>query len=336
MGHERAPADNPKPGTIMKPSHDTIKGLDRVLGLDVAKASVVLFESTSRRTWTVANTPEALREALAPFADYQLMVCEVTGGYERAALEAAFSLGLPAHRADALRVKRYIGSLGGRAKTDPIDASWLARYGQERGRNLLRWQPREADRDALASLVRHRRYLVATRSEAKNRRSAPNANPLAPFIEAQINFLNDQIESLDQTITTLLANTPDLGPAEQLLCTIIGVGPVVSRNLLALLPELGTLNRRQIASLAGLAPHPRDSGQFAGRRRTGQGRDGLRPILFMAALSAARANPTMRAFAERLINEGKPKRLVLVAVARKLVVLANALLRDHAAIAQLT
>jgi len=172
----------------MKPSNHAIKGLDRVLGLDVARASVVLFASFSRRTRTVANTPEALREALAPFADYQLMVCEVTGGYERAALEAAFSLGLPAHRADALRVKRYIGSLGGRAKTDPIDASWLARYGQERGQTLLRWQPREADRDALASQVRHRRYLVAARSEAKNRRRPPTLSPSRPSSKRKSTF----------------------------------------------------------------------------------------------------------------------------------------------------
>jgi len=329
MGHCCEPADNPKPGITMKPTHRTIKGLDRVLGLDVAKANVVLFDPVSGRTWTVVNTPDALFRALKPFADYDLMVCEVTGGYERAALDAALILGLPAYRADALRVKRYIASLGGSAKTDPIDARWLARYGQERGEALGRWQPRDLDRDALASLVRHRQDLVAARTEAKNRRSAPGSEAISAFLDAQIAFLKDQIAKLDQAIADLLAKTGNLADKEARLRQIKGVGPVVARSLLALLPELGRLNRRQAASLAGLAPHPNDSGQRCGYRRVRGGRPSLRSILFMAALAAMRANPQMKHFADRLICAGKPKRLVLIAVARKIVVLANALLRPY-------
>jgi transposase len=188
-----------------------------------------------------------------------------------------------------LRVKRYIASLGGAAKTDGIDAGWLARYGQERGDTLARWQPRNLDRDALACLVRHRQHLIATRTEAKNRRGAPASQPIAGFLDAQIGFLNQQIQDLDQAIEAIIAKAPHLSASEQRLRRIEGVGPVVARTLLALLPELGKLSRRQAASLAGLAPHPRDSGQFSGRRRTGKGRYGLKPPLFMAALAAARA-----------------------------------------------
>jgi transposase len=321
----------------MKPSHACIKTLDRVLALDVSKATVVLFDTLSRRTWTVANQFAVLTEVLTPFADYDLMVCETTGGYERAALDAALAVGLAAHRADAARVKSYIRSLGGAAKTDPIDASWLGRYGQERGASLARWRPSAIDRDAFASLVRHRQHLVADRAETKTRRSAPRAEVLASFLDAQIVFLTDQIAKVDQALAQLLAQNPELAADEARLRAIKGVGPVVARTLIALLPELGQLNRKQAACLAGLAPHPNDSGLSQGRRRTGRGgRQGLRPLMFIAALSAARANPDLRSFAQRLIQQGKPKRLVLTAVARKLVVLANSILKPIPQPIQLT
>lgn len=312
----------------MKPSKTTIKALDRVLGLDVAKASVVLFDPISGRTWTVANSLRSLTAALRPFAGYELAVCEATGGYERATLEAARLVGLAAHRADAARVKNYILSLGGAAKTDGIDARWLSRYGQERGGALPRWQAPDAERENLASLVRHRQDLVAQRTAARNRRGAPGAKPVAAFLDAQICFLDKQIKQLAKSIDKLLKASPTLAQAQSLLRQHKGLGPVATTTLLALVPELGTLNRRQAASLTRLAPHPRDSGQTLGRRRTGYGgRNGLRPALFMAALSAARFNKDLKTFYERLVAAGKPKRLALTAVARKLVVLANALLK---------
>jgi transposase len=312
----------------MKPSRNAIKTLDRVLGLDVAKASVVLFDPISGRTWTVANQLSRLVEALEPFADYELMVCEATGGHERAALEAALTVGLAAHRADASKVKSYIRSLGGAAKTDNIDARWLSRYGQERGCGLARWQAPSATRDDLAGLVRLRQDLVAQRAAAKNRRGAPCSDAVAQFLERQVQFLDDEIRALDKVIAKQIKDDPDLADARERLRSHKGFGSVAISTLLALVPELGQLNRRQAACLTCLAPHPRDSGQTFGRRRTTRrGRDGVRPVLFMAALSAARYDPTLRAFYQRLIAAGKPKRLALVAVARKLVVLANSLLK---------
>lgn len=320
----------------MKAMSGPIKGLARVLGADVAKASVVIFESQTRRTWTVANEPQALSAALAPFADYDLLVCEVTGGYERALLEAAHGLGLAAHRADPLRVKRYIASLGGAAKTDGIDAGWLGRYGQERGESLSRWRPADADSDALVVLVRHRQHLVGARAEAKNRRAAPTCQPVAELLDEEIDFLAKQIKRIDQAIGQLMARKPDLARREQRLRDVTGFGPVVARSLLAFIPELGQLNRRQAACLAGLAPHPYDSGKFSGRRRTNHGRDGLKPLLFLAAMAAERVDPKWKDFSQRLADDGKNKRLILTAIARKLVVLANALLRTQPAHPQLT
>ena len=325
MGRRGAPADNPKLGKIMRPSTTSIKATIRVLGLDVAKAAVVLFDPVSGQTLTIANKPKALMKALKPFADYELMVCEATGGHERAALDAALALGLAAHRADAAKVKSYIRSHGGAAKTDAIDARWLSRYGQERGAGLPAWTPPSKEREAFAGLVRHRQDLVATRTQTKNRLSAPGPEAVKRMLKAQLAFLEKQLAEIDRTLKALLKACPALGSAEKRLRAIRGIGPVSARTLLALLPELGSLNRRQAASLAGLAPHPKDSGQTSGRRRTGRsGRGGLRPVLFMAALSAARTHPSLKAFAQRLTDAGKPKRVVFTAVARKLLVIANA------------
>jgi transposase len=288
---------------------------------------VVIFDSQSRRTIRADNAPEALKDALAPFADYQLMVCEATGGYERALLEAAASLGLPAHRADPLRVKRYIASLGGAAKTDGIDAAWLTRYGEERGAELARWSASSADEDELACLVRYRRRLVEARTEAKNRRAAPLCRPIAEMLDDEIAFLAQQIRRIDAAIAELTKRTEPLAERLRRLRRLTGFGPVVATTLVALMPELGTLSRRQAASLAGLAPHPRDSGKLRARRRTGPGRSDLKPLLFMAALAAVKNDPRWKDFANRLAAAGKSKRLILTAVARRLVVVANSELR---------
>src|SRR5581483_6761408 len=249
-------------------------------------------------------------------------------GHERPALQAALTLGLAAHRADASKVKSYIRSLGGAAKTDNIDAAWLSRYGQERGDSLARWQAPQAARDALAGLVRLRQDFVAQRTAAKNRRSAPGCDIAAAFLDRQVEFLDDEVGKLDKAIAKQIKDDRSLAEAHERLRSHKGFGSVAISTLLALVPELGQLNRRQAASLTCLAPHPKDSGQTLGRRRTTpSGREGVRPALFMAALSAARYNPSLKAFYQRLIAAGKPKRLALVAVARKLVVLANSLLK---------
>jgi transposase len=310
----------------MKPDPSPSKALSRVVGLDVAKASVTLHDPASRRSRTVANTFEALVEALTPFADYELMVCEATGGYERTSLQAALALGLAAHRADALKVKRYIASHGGAAKSDPIDAAWLSRYGQERGAALALWEPVSEGRETLAALVRHRQDLVAARTEAKNRRSSPACQPLAAFLDDQIAFLAGQVQAIERAIAEQLQRDASLAEAARRLRAQPGFGAVAVSSLLALMPELGRMNRRQAASLAGLAPHPRDSGKLSGRRRCGRGRHGLRPVLFMAAMAAIRSCPTLRTFAQRLALAGKSKRLILTAVARKLIVRANSAL----------
>lgn len=306
---------------------EQVEPVTAVLGIDIAKNTMVLHDSVSRRTWSIANTDVAAREALAPFAGHDLVVCEVTGGYERKLLNAAHELNLPVHRADPAKAKAFIASHGGHAKTDMADARWLARLGLERGASLARWCPPDTEREAFASLVRHRQTLLTQRTATKNRLGAPGSAPLRDFLRAEIDFLTAQIQTIEQRIKTLSA-APRLARIQDVLLAIPGIGPVVASSLIAFLPELGQLDRRRIASLAGLAPHPRDSGTMTGRRHTRGGRCELRPPLFMAALSASRAGSTLKQTYDRLVDAGKPKRVALTALARKILVIANARVRD--------
>jgi transposase len=306
------------------------KSESAVLGIDVAKHSVVLYDSLSRQSRRIDNRPEALIKALGAYRDYVLAVCETTGGYERAVCEAACQVGLPIHRAHASRVKAYIASHGQGAKTDAIDAYWLARYGQARGSCLSHWQPPDPCTEALSDFIRYRHNLIDQRTRAKNQLKAPNSGTIAGFLTEQIRFLNQQILDLEIEIQAHMEQHAQLQKRANVLTTIHGLGPVTRNTLLALLPELGQLSAKQASSLSGLAPHANDSGQRRGYRNMIGGRTGLRPVLFMAALSAARYNPKLKPFYQRLILRGKPKRLALAAVARKLVVMANAELKNYA------
>jgi transposase len=300
----------------------------RVLGADVAKDSIVFHDGPTGRRFDVANTIEALSQALAPLAAYDWLVCETTGGYERLLLHVALTLGLRACRVDAAQAKAFIASHGGRAKTDRIDAAWLTRYGIERAAALKPWQAPDRHREAFAQLLRHRQDLLTQRTQAKNRRSAPNCEAIKRLLDRQVDFLCDQIAQTDVAMTSLLQADPALARDEKTLRAIPSIGPVAARTLIALLPELGQLGPKQAASLAGLAPHPRDSGSTQKHRTMNGGRAGLRSVLFMAALSATQHHPQLSVFYERLVSAGKPKRLAIAAVARKLVVIANATLRD--------
>lgn len=300
----------------------------RILGLDVAKAAIVAHDAVTGRTFSIANEPKAFRKALKPFAAYDLWVCEATGGYERVLLDAALALGAPAHRACAARVKAFIKSHGGHAKSDAIDAGWLARFGAERFALLPRWTRPNPSIEEFAALVRLRQDMLAQRTQAKNRRTAPGCSAAAAFLDAQIDFLTAQLKAVDEKLKRLLREQPSLGAAEAALRAIPGIGPVAARTLIALLPELGSLSRKQAASLAGLAPHPNESGATTNRRRMTGGRASIRAALFMASLSAAKTHPRLKEFYQRLVAAGKPKRLALAAIARKLVVIANAVLKS--------
>ena len=308
--------------------------IESVLGLDVSKDTVTLHDLATGRRATVPNTRPALTEALEALASCELAVCEATGGYEDTLLAVLAALAIPAHRADGARVKAFLRSHGRRAKTDAIDAEGLALFGRERGAELPRWRPAVEDQAELVALVERRRDLVVIRAAEKNRRNAPRSASGSALvredIEAHIAELDRRIGVIDERIAGLVAGSVELAARARVLRTVPGIGPMLAPFLLAGMPELGSIGQGQAASLAGLAPHPRQSGKSDGYRSTRGGRRFLRPPLFLAALAATRADNGLAHFYKRLLAAGKPKRLALVAVMRKIIVIANARLRELA------
>lgn len=302
--------------------------LTRFLGCDVGKASLVVFDSLTGRTSSLPNTPAALSDFTAGLDDSCLIVCESTGGYEALLLAAALADGRAAHRADGRKVKAFIRSFGTLAKTDTLDARALARYGQERHAHLRHWQAPDPHRDSLQTLVLTRRDLVDQRQACKNRLQAPGAAPVALHLEAVVQCLTAQIKAIEHDVEALIQSKQPLARAIAALRTIAGIGKASAPALLALMPELGHLNRRQVAALAGLAPHPNQSGTADRYRPTRGGRPEVKRVLFMAALVASRHSPALKPFYQRLITNGKKPLLAIAAVMRKLIVIANAVLRD--------
>ena len=273
------------------------------IGCDVGKASIVVFDSRDARTVTIANRPDALAAFAATLGDTCLAVCEATGGYEDKLLQALLVAGCPAHRADARKVKAFIRSFGILGKTDAIDAKALAHYAQERHAKLPRWQAPDPSREELQALVLTRRDLVAQRLAFDNRREAPGTGAALPYLEATVAFFVKQIETIDAHIERLIKAHGPLRKAETILRSIEGVGAKTAAALLALLPELGTFDRRQITALAGLAPHPNQSGGKDAARRTKGGRPEIKRVLFMAAMSAAKHNPVLAPVYKRLLAQ---------------------------------
>lgn len=310
--------------------------IQNALGLDVSKNSVTLFDGLTGRTFTIANDIEALTVALVPLRDRDLAVCEATGGHEDKLLSVLCDLGIAAHRADAAKVKAYIRSFGKRAKTDPIDARWLARYAMDRAPLLTRWQPLEPCQAQIETLVARRLDLVAMKSQEQNRLKAPRGHLIADDIRAHIAELEARIITIETQICELIAQHRDFSIRAKALRSIPGIGPVLAPMLIATMPELGSVNRQQAASLAGCAPHPKDSGKLNAHRHTTGGRRQIRPALFIAALAATRGKNSLGDFYRSLTASGKPKRLALAAVMRKIITIANARIRDAIAPLQLT
>jgi transposase len=306
----------------------------RFIGCDVGKASVAVFDSRDGRRKTIANELDALTGFAAELDDTCLVVCEATGGHEAGLLAALVQAGRVAHRADARKVKAFIRSFGILGKSDAIDAKALARYGQERHAELTRWRPRDAQREQPRTLVLTRGDLVTQRVACANRLTAPGAAPVRRHLEAVLHCLETQIEAIGADVDALLRASQPLATAARALRGIAGIGPVTAIVLIALMPELGHLTRRQAAALAGLAPHPNQSGASDAYRRTRGGRPEVKRALFMAGMFAAKHNHALRAFHDRLIAAGKKPLVALTAVMRKIVVISNAMLRQNTSNAQ--
>ncbi len=261
-----------------------------------------------------------------------LVVLESTGGYETALIAFLLARKVAVHRAHPLAAKYFIRSLRLHGKTDALDAQALARYGAERHASLRLCHVPEAAQQALQALLSRRADLLAIRIAEQTRSLHPGYADAAlkASLRAMLKLLNAQLAKLDLRIEALIGQSPPLSAKFAVMTSVKGIGKQTALTLLGNMPELGSLTRRQAASLAGVAPHPRDSGKTAGYRRTIGGRAQVKRCLFMAAMAARRFNADLRAFFERLIQNGKKPMAAITAIMRKLIVILNAKLRDHA------
>jgi transposase len=298
------------------------------VGIDVAKSELVFALAPDAAVECVPNDARGIRKLVRILQRRTptLIVVESTGGYERPLLAALGDAKLSVALVNPWRVRRLGESLGILAKTDPIDARLLARFGEIAQPRLL---PPRAPVDRLRSdLIARRRQLLSIVVAEKNRLLRAS-RALQPEIESLIQLLERRIERLDQRIDALHASDPERAEVSRVLQTVPSVGPGVTRTLLIDLPELGALSRREIASLVGVAPFARDSGLRRGARRVHGGRASVRTALYLAAMNAARFNPELRQVYQRLRTAGKPPKVALIALARKLLVILNAMVRDQ-------
>lgn len=303
-----------------------------VVGIDVSKDNLVVFDQASQTLMSVGNDTKAIAKLVASFDPGTLVVCEPTGGHEAPLVSELLAQGIACHRADTLKVQAFIKSFGRLAKTDAIDAKALAQYGDERWKQLPLFQPKDEAQAELAGLVARRQDLVAFKVAETNRLKAPGNNKtLARSFKTVIACVQRQIDRIDEEIEKLIASSQSLSLRKQIYCSLPGVGPRTAIALIASMPELGKLTRRQAASLAGLAPHPRDSGTLKGYRKMRGGRPEVRRSVFMAALAASRTKGPLRAFYQRLIENGKKPIVALSALMRKIIVIINAKTRDELA-----
>ena len=299
-----------------------------VVGIDVAKAELVAAVRPGGERWTVSNDEagvERLRDRLRQRAP-TLVVLEATGGYERAAVAALAAVQLPVVVANPRQVRDFARATGQLAKTDRIDADMLALFA-DRVRPTPRPLADEASA-ALDALLTRRRQVVGMLVAERNRVEHALA-PVRRGIRTHIRWLERQLGTVDRDLDDMIQHSPVWRAKEDLLRSVPGVGPIVSRTLLGELPELGQLNRRRIAALAGVAPFACDSGTLRGRRVVWGGRAPVRAALYMSALVATRRNPVIRAFYLRLVAAGKPKKVALIACMRKLLTILNVMMRTN-------
>lgn len=297
------------------------------IGIDVAKEWLDVAVAGEDGAWRVGNDADGIAALVARVAARTpaLVVLEATGGLETAAVAALLAAGLPVAVVNPTRVRAFADASGQRAKTDALDARLLAAFAA-RMQPPARPLPDPVTQE-LRGILARRRQLVEMHVAEENRQ-ATVAPALRDRLDAHLVWLETELADLDAALARVIAASPVWQAQEALLCSIPGIGKVVARTLLAQLPELGTLSRHEAAALAGVAPLNRDSGRSVRPRHSGGGRSGVRATLDMAAMTAARCEPTMHAFAERLEHAGKPGKVTLVACMRNLLIIANAVLRD--------
>ena len=257
-----------------------------------------------------------------------LCILETTGGLELPLLLTLCEKGFSVHRANTRRVKNFIRSLGNAAKTDKLDAKNLAFYGYERGDRLSLFEPPSKNAFELFELSERRNDLRQMLVAEKNRLQAPRTSHTQDSIRNVLTVLEAELAAVTNRINELVNADENLKMRKDVLTQIPGIGEIVGNQLIASIPELGTISNKQAASLVGLAPISNDSGNYSGYRSTRHGREGIKPMLFLAAMAARNSNTSFKTYYEHLINRGKKKMVALVALMRKILVVANSRIRD--------
>lgn len=300
--------------------------IKNIIAIDIAKDSLhVLAEG---KHFCMANTQKGFQELLPTIAELSdpCVVCEATGGYERALMAFCHQHKIEVCRVNPAQVRAFAKSDGIRAKTDPIDADVLLRFAQSK---RLRATPApEAEREELAALLDRRVQLSGALAREKNRlQKSPET--ILNSINRMIKMIEKEIAKIDEMIEKTLQRNQELAEQARLMETVKGVGKITSRTILAYLNELDRLNRNQAVALAGIAPYNRDSGKTSGKRSIQAGRAKVRRCLYMAAQTAANHNPVIKPYVEGLIARGKPYKCAIVAAMRKLLIHIQVILKNN-------
>lgn len=300
------------------------------IGIDVAKDSLAVFVDSINHHSECLNQTKDLRSLARTFKKLNptLIILEASGGYETAAAAVFSEFELPFAIVYPLRVRQFALGAGIIAKTDDIDAETIAHYGR-----VVNIQPKPLHSDEvlqLHALTTRRQQLIEMRLAEQNR--LETAHPaMHRNIKKHLDWLIKQIENIETEIADQIKKDESLHDKDQLLQSVPGVGKVLSSTLIGELPELGELSNKQIAALVGVAPFPRDSGTWNGKRFCKGGRNSIRKILYMATISASRFNPIIKAFYDNLLENGKLKKVALIACSRKLIIILNAMVRNNSA-----
>ena len=306
----------------------TQSGTAVTLGVDISKEWIDAHLLPSGDTWRVSNDAKELQSWAEQLPDgIAIAVLEATGGLEIQTAAALAQATIPTAIVNPKQVRSFAQAMGQKAKSDPIDAKIIALFGekiQPRAKTLP-----DEDQAALKELLARRRQLVADKVAEQNRFGHMRSKDAQKSINEHIQWLTRQIEKIDQKLDDTIKKSPLWLAKEQLLISIPGIGPQTARTMLAIMPELGQLNRREIASLAGLAPYTRESGKWKGKRFIGGGRSEVRAALYMAALSSTRRDSAFSNFYRSLRDQGKPHKVAITACMRKILTVMNAVMRDQ-------
>ena len=308
-----------------------MEGEPRFVGIDVSRAQLDVAVRPTGKRWVLPYDETGIEGLIPQIVDLEpaLVLLEATGGLELPLVAALAAAALPVVVVNPRQVRDFAKATGTLAKTDTLDAGVLAHFADAVRPEVRPLQ--DAETQALNSLTARRHQVMTMLVSEKNRLGtaigAVSPRAVSPRIEAHIAWLEQELSDLDKGLRQTLRPSPVWREKDDLLRTVPGVGPQLSLTLLAHLPELGTLDRKQIAALVGVAPYNRDSGTRRGKRAVWGGRSRVRAVLYMGALAASRHNPAIRDFYQRLLAAGKPKKVALVASMRKLLVTLNAMLK---------